>query len=113
MKLINKTTGKMLCENLEIADTPAKRMKGLLGRKGLFEGEGLHIIPCNSIHSFFMKFKFDAVFIDKKNTVLAVAERMLPCRVKICFAANSVVELPEGTISRTGTKISDTVIFSS
>ena len=62
MKLINKTSGKVLAENLEVADTFFSKMKGLLGRDNLPEGEALHIIPCNNIHSFFMKFEFDAIF---------------------------------------------------
>ncbi len=111
MKLINKTTNTILAQNLEIADTPAKRMKGLLGKKSLQTGEGLHIIPCNSIHSFFMKFKFDAVFIDKKNIILDLAEKIPPGRVKFCFGAYSVVELPEGTIAITKTRPGNEISF--
>lgn len=111
MKLINETTGKILAENLEIADTSAKRMKGLLGREGLTEGEGLHIIPCNSIHSFFMKFRFDAVFINKKNVICALAENVPPRKIKFCFSSHSVIELPEGIISKTSTEIGNKLKF--
>jgi len=104
MKLINKTNGKILAENLEVADTPAKRMKGLLGRENFAQGNGLHIIPCNNIHSFFMKFKFDAVFIDKKNKVRCIFENIRPSRIKFCFWAHSVIELPAGVIAATDTK---------
>ncbi len=111
MKLINKTNGKVLVENFEVADTPAKRMKGLLGRETMASGEGLHIIPCNNIHSFFMKFKFDAVFIDKKNKVRCIVENMSPARIKFCFWAHSVIELPAGVIADTGTMPGDEIGF--
>lgn len=111
MKLINKTNGNFLAENLEIADTITKRMKGLLGRHGLAGGEGLHIIPCSSIHSFFMKFTFDAIFIDKENKVIDIIENMPPANIKFCFRAHSVVELPAGSICATNIKIGDKVDF--
>lgn len=112
MNLINKKNGKILASNLEIADNPFKRLTGLLGRKGLNKGEGLHIIPCGSIHSFFMKFRFDAVFINKKNEVVYLIEDMPAWRVsKICFSGYSVIELPSGTINETETNIGDVLEF--
>ncbi|NLF84005.1 MAG: DUF192 domain-containing protein [Candidatus Gastranaerophilales bacterium] len=112
MKLINKTNGQVLADKLEIANTPFRRMKGLLGREKLEDGEGLHIIPCNNIHSFFMKFVFDAIFIDKKNKIRHLVEKMPPGRVsRLCFTAHSVVELPPGTICSTGSKIGDELEF--
>jgi uncharacterized membrane protein (UPF0127 family) len=112
MILINKTTGQVLADKLEIANTPFRRMKGLLGREKLESGEGLHIIPCSSIHSFFMKFDFDAIFIDKNNKIRHLIEKMPPGRIsKLCFTAHSVIELPAGTICRTGSKIGDELEF--
>ncbi|OGI04142.1 MAG: hypothetical protein A2Y25_05820 [Candidatus Melainabacteria bacterium GWF2_37_15] len=111
MKLINKTSGKVLVENLEVADSFFTRMKGLLGRNNLPEGEGLHIIPCNDIHTFFMKFEFDAIFIDKKNIIRGLVENMQPGKVKFCFPAHSVIELCKGSISKTDTRLGDEVQF--
>lgn len=112
MKLINKTTNRVLAENIEIADNPLKRMKGLLGRKKLEKGEGLHIIPCNNIHSFFMKFRFDAVFVDRNDKVVYTAENIPPWTwAKFCFSAYSVIELPAGIISETRTKTGDILEF--
>ncbi len=112
MKLINKTNNQILAEKIEVADNPFKRMKGLLGRDKLEKGEGLHIIPCNNIHSFFMKFEFDAVFTDKKNKVKYLAKAVKPWTwPKFCFSAYSVIELPSGVISETGTKTGDKLEF--
>jgi len=108
MKLINKTNKNILAEALEVADSPFKRMKGLLGRDRLEKWNGLHIIPCNNIHSFFMKFEFDAIFMDKKNKVRSLAENISPNKgIKFCFSAYSVIELPAGVINETGAKIGD------
>ncbi len=113
MKLINKTKNKILAENIEVANNPVKRIMGLLGRSSLERGKGLHIIPCNNIHSLFMKFSFDAIFIDKKNKVKNLSEKIPPWTwAKFCFSANSVIELPAGTISETGTEIEDELEFS-
>lgn len=112
MKLINKKNGKSLADNLEIANNPFTRLKGLLGRNALNEGEGLHIIPCNSIHSFFMKFRFDAIFLNKKNEVVYLIQNMPAWRVsEICFSGYSVVELSAGVIKETETTIDDVLEF--
>ncbi len=112
MKLINTKNRNILANKLEIADNPFKRMKGLLGMRHLSKGKGLHIIPCNSIHSFFMKFNFDAIFINKKNMVVYMIENMPAWQVsKICFDAHSVVELPAGILQITETKVGDILEF--
>lgn len=112
MKLLNKSNQKIIAERIETADSFFKRIKGLLGKDVLDEGEGLHIIPCNSIHSFFMKFEFDAVFIDKNKAVKKLCEKIPPwLGVKFCFSAYSVIELPAGTIAKTGIKTGDTLEF--
>lgn len=86
------------------------RLKGLLGRKGLEEGEGVFIRPCNSIHSFFMKFRFDAAFVDGDGKVLHLIRSMKPWRIsKIVVGAAGVVELPAGMLE--GTSVGDRLKF--
>lgn len=86
------------------------RGRGLLGTKTLPQGEGLLIAPCNSIHSFFMQYRFDAIFLDKQGTVVHLIRAMKPSRLsKIVFSAHSVLELPAGTIEATGTQIGDRI----
>ena len=62
----------VLATRLEVADSGPKRNKGLLGRDGLAPGEGLWIVPCESVHTFFMRFPIDLVYLDRKNTVKKV-----------------------------------------
>jgi len=113
MNLINKKNGKRLADNLKIADNFFKRLKGLLGRNVFDKGDGLHIIPCNSIHSFFMKFRFDAIFLNKNNEVVYLIQDMPAWRIsEICFSAHSIVELPSGVITATETCIGDVLEFS-
>ena len=72
-------------------------------------GDGLWIVPCNSIHSFWMKFDFDAIFLDKNLRVVHLVREMKPGRIsKIVFAAHSVLEVPAGLIAQTATELGDT-----
>ena len=97
-----------LTECGHVADTFLTRLVGLLRDKTLEYGDGLWIVPCNSIHSIGMQFDFDAVFLDKDLRVVHLVREMKPWRIsKIVFAAHSVLELPAGLISRTATQIGD------
>jgi uncharacterized membrane protein (UPF0127 family) len=92
---------------MEVADSGPKRNKGLLGREGLSSGEGLWIIPCESVHTFWMRFPIDLVYLDSKKLVSA-----LPAwRLSACLRAHSVLELPAGTIRITQTQPGDTLEF--
>jgi uncharacterized membrane protein (UPF0127 family) len=107
----NITRGVLLADAAEVADTSAKRRTGLLKRSGLEPGEGLWIVPCESVHSFFMKFTIDVVYLDRKKKVRGARSRMKPWRVSACLPAHSVLELPEGTIEHTGTQKGDQLEF--
>lgn len=110
MRAINSTRHSEMAGRLEVADTLFARMKGLLGKKALADGEGLLIRPCKGIHTFGMKFPIDAVFLDGDNRVTAVTRNILPNRMtRVFFNAVSVLELPPGTIEATATKIGDEV----
>lgn len=112
MVVKNNTLGKMLADNCSIADTFSARFRGLMLKKDLPKGHGLLITPCNSIHMFFMRFPIDAVFIDYENTILHIEEKIKPWKIsKIIKGARSVIELPAGTISSTGTKPGDRLLF--
>lgn len=101
-----------LAWNGERALTFGSRFKGLLGRTGLVEGGGLHIAPCNSIHMFFMKFALDIVFLDDELKVVKVIPDIKPWGLtRVYSKAESVLELPVGTIARTGTVEGDQLRF--
>jgi uncharacterized protein len=108
----NLTRGSVLATRLEVADSGPKRNKGLLGRKGLEAGEGLWIIPCESVHTFFMQFPIDLVYLDREHVIKKVREGVPPWRISVCFSAHSILELPSGTIHSTETRAGDTLKFS-
>jgi uncharacterized protein len=106
---VNVTRGTILAAELELAGTGESRRKGLLGRETLPVGTGLWIAPCESVHTFFMRFAIDLVYLDRKLTVKKVRSSVGPWRMSACFRAHSVLELPAGTIEATRTACGDTV----
>jgi len=104
MKIINKSKGTILAERAFQARSLLQRVIGLLNRKGLEEGEALIIHPCNSIHTFFMRFAIDVLFVDKESRVIKAIPSLEPFRLtRIYFKAKFVIELPTGAISSTST----------
>ena len=106
-KVLNVTRGTVLATQLEKAHTAATRKKGLLGREGLLPGEGLWIAPCESVHTFFMRFPIDLIYLDRKLQVKKVRHSVGAWRMSACFAAYSVLELPAGTARATRTERGD------
>lgn len=102
-QVVNITRHTVLATRLVLADTPQTREKGLLGRDNLAPGEGLWIIPCQSIHMFFMRFAIDLVYIDRLKRVRKVRSNVAPWRISACLTAHSVLELPAGAVHDTGT----------
>jgi uncharacterized membrane protein (UPF0127 family) len=94
--------GRVVCRALSVADTAPSRMKGLLGRRALDADEGLLLRPAGSIHTAFMHFPIDAVFLDAGLRVLRVEHNLRPWRVAAQRGAKAVVELPAGGAERTG-----------
>jgi uncharacterized protein len=112
MQVKNLTRQTVLASCLEVADSGAKRNKGLLGRKGLAAGGGLWIMPCESVHTLGMQFSIDLVYLDRKLRIRKVRSNVAPWRISACFSARSVIELPAGTIRNTQSKPGDIVEFS-
>jgi len=99
----NETRNTILADAADQADTSAKRRTGLLKHERLAPGEGLWIVPCESVHTFFMKFPIDLVYLDKKRRVLKVRDSVPAWRLSACLRAHSILELPAGTAKSTGT----------
>jgi len=78
MKCINAKTGKVIADNLEMKDSYLGRLIGLLNKNGLKKGQGIVLKPCSQIHTCFMRFAIDAVFISKDFKVLKVIKNMRP-----------------------------------
>jgi hypothetical protein len=112
LRVANVTRGTVLATRLEVADSGPSRNKGLLGRKGLGEGEGLWITPCESVHTFFMQFPIDLVYLDRKNRIRKVCHSVRPWRISLCLSAHSILELPSGAIRASRTEAGDTLQLS-
>jgi uncharacterized membrane protein (UPF0127 family) len=104
---IRRPDGTPACHHCVVADTPLSRMRGLLGRSELEEGEGLLLRPTNSVHMFFMRFPIDVVFLDRELAVRKIVERLRPWRMAGCRGARAALELPAGTAGRTGITVGE------
>jgi uncharacterized membrane protein (UPF0127 family) len=106
----NHTRDTILADGADMADTSAKRRTGLLKHERLNPGEGLWIVPCESVHTFFMKFPIDLVYLDKQRKVRKIRHRVPAWRLSLCLSAHSILELPAGTLERTGTQVGDELV---
>ena len=112
MKIINRTRNTILADKARIADSFISRLVGLLNRTGLNQGEALVLEPSNSIHSIFMRFTFDAVFLNRGQKVFALLPGFKPFRIsRLYFGAITTIELPAGTILSSKTQLNDEIIF--
>ncbi len=110
MRAINLTQNKLLATDLSVADTFLRSLIGLLDKQNLSSGEGLWIFPCQSIHTFGMRFPIDVLFLSRDGIVLHLIEHMKPFRIsKHVKAAKGVLELPSHTIPATTTQLGDKV----
>jgi uncharacterized membrane protein (UPF0127 family) len=112
LRVSNLTRNTVLATCMEVADSGAKRNKGLLGREHLAPGEGLWIRPCEAVHTFWMRFPIDLIYLDRKNRIRKVVNTVPPWRLSACLLAHSILELPSGTIRETQTQPGDTLEFS-
>lgn len=112
VQFFNQTKNIMLAERGRIASSFWSRIRGLLDTKNFSEGDGLLISPCSGIHMLGMKYAIDCLFLDKTGRVVGLLEEIQPgCLSRIFWQAKECLELPAGTISRTGTTLGDVVIY--
>jgi uncharacterized membrane protein (UPF0127 family) len=105
--VLNLTRNTQIANRAEVAGSGVKRSKGLLGRKGLDPGEGMWIIPCEAVHTFFMQFPIDLIYLDRNHRVRKTREAVPAWRLSACLSAHSILELPAGTIRNTRTERGD------
>jgi uncharacterized protein len=91
-----------LVPDLRMADSFLARTRGLLGRRRLEPGEGLLIRRTSSVHTHFMRFAIDVVFLDGDGRVLKITRALRPWRFTGCRGAADVVELAAGGAARLG-----------
>lgn len=110
--LLIQGSGREIASSAAVADTFFSRLKGLLGRRSLIAGEALLILPCTSIHTFFMTFSIDAVFFDRDRTVLKIYRNLAPWKCStIIPKAWGVAELPVGTVDSVPINIGDRLFW--
>ncbi len=110
LRAVNRSRNLVLVENGEVADTAWARLRGLLGHKPLQPGEGLLLRGEKAIHTIGMGFAIDVLFLDRAGCVKHLIPTMVPLRASpFVSAAVNVLELPAGTIARTGTALGDEI----
>jgi len=112
MKAVLAQSGVCIIESVDVADTFTSRFLGLMGRKTLRKGCGLYIAPCGSIHTFFMRFDLDLVFLGAGGRVVKVARNVTPFRLVFGGSgATSVLEMAAGWLAEGSVKPGDVVAF--
>ncbi|MEO5823182.1 MAG: DUF192 domain-containing protein [Vicinamibacteraceae bacterium] len=107
--LWNTRSGEALATRVVAAFDSGSRRQGLLGRHGLESGEALVLAPCSSVHTAFMRFPLDLIFLGRDGRVVKTAAAVQPWRIRAAWRAFAVVELPTGSVARSGTRSGDVI----
>lgn len=108
---LRREDGRIVCESVLVADKTGPRMRGLLGRGQLGSQDGIVLRPAWSIHTWFMRFPIDAVFLDPDQVVIKIVPELKPFGTASCRGAREVVELRAGEAGRRGLQIGDRVAW--
>lgn len=106
---LRREDGRVVCESVRVADTTLRRLRGLLGRKSLPPDQGMLLRPAWSIHTWFMRFPIDVVFLDPDQVVVKIEHEVRPFKTATCRGAREVVELSSGECARRGLELGDRV----
>jgi uncharacterized membrane protein (UPF0127 family) len=107
LELVNGRTDQALADCVEVAVTRRDRRKGLLGRDGFATSGALVLAPCLAIHTMFMRFDIDAVFVDDDGRAVKVVQNLTPWRIAVQPFAHAVVELPGGSLREGAVDVGD------
>jgi uncharacterized membrane protein (UPF0127 family) len=99
LRLSNRRTGDLIADQVAVADNPWTRMKGLLGKQDMQQGHALLIRPCSSVHTFFMRFNLDVMFLDRQHRVLKVVKDLKAFRLAGARGSHIVVEFTGGALA--------------
>jgi uncharacterized membrane protein (UPF0127 family) len=105
--IVNRTRGTVVCERATIADGPLLRFRGLMLRRGLPSTDGMLLVPSPSVHTAFMRFALDLLFLDADLEVMKAVDQLRPWRVAGKWGARSVLELAAGERARRGVEVGD------
>ncbi|MFC5711403.1 DUF192 domain-containing protein [Thalassorhabdus alkalitolerans] len=108
--MLNQQTNEIIVEKVQGAYSFGKRLKGLMFTKSIPEDYGLHIDPCPSIHTFFMNFPIDVLYLNRQNEIVGIDEELKPGKVgRRIPKARSVIELPAGRVQASSIAVGQTV----
>jgi uncharacterized membrane protein (UPF0127 family) len=96
MRLINERTNGTVASIVELAVTRKDRKRGLLGRHGLDASAALMLAPCPAVHTAFMRFTIDVVFVDREGRVRKIVRGLAPWRVSASLGAYAAIEFTAG-----------------
>ena len=112
LKIRNLTNDKLLCDKACLADSFYRRAKGLMFRRGWDDFDGLLLSPCGSIHTFCMRMKIDVCFLDAEQKIMKALASLGPWRsAHGGRESRATLELPAGTLERTGTRTGDRLLM--
>lgn len=101
IKLLKAENKEIILDEIEIADTIWKRFSGLMFKKKIPSNKGMLLRPSNSVHTFFMKFPIDVIFVDKNDQVIRVVPNMQPYRISpIVFKSTYIIESRPNILSK-------------
>jgi uncharacterized membrane protein (UPF0127 family) len=106
-ELRNSRNGRVVADTVIPAFESSSRRKGLLGRDSFPDGSAMIIAPTNAIHTFWMRFAIDVMFVRRDGVVVKVQERLAPWRAAVGAKAYAVIELPAGALRRGDVKVGD------
>ena len=109
MALKNSRSGAVLASSVELAVTSAERRRGLLGREAMEPDSALVITRCAAVHTFWMRFAIDVVFVDSSRTVQKIVEELAPWRMAGALFASTAIEFPAGTLKQGALQVGDRV----
>jgi uncharacterized membrane protein (UPF0127 family) len=96
MRLINERTHGTIASIVELAVSRVDRRRGLLGRNGLDASAALMLAPCAAVHTAFMRFTLDVVFVDRAGRVKKIVQGLAPWRMSASLGAYAAIELAAG-----------------
>ncbi len=110
-RILDQRTGEELASRAHLASSPLSRMRGLLGRRGLPPGEAIILRPASSIHTFFMRFSLDVIFLDRDGVVLKVVRDLVPYRLSSARKARDTIEFQAGALDGRDVQVGDRLAY--
>ena len=107
MTLLNERTQRSLATSVELADTRRARRRGLLARDSIGADEAMVITPCVAVHTAFMRFPIDVVFVDRDGRAVQIVHDMQPWRMAASLKGHAVIELAAGRVKACGVELGD------